>query len=99
MHDHPYVSETPGVCGGYPVVRGTRIPVRIILHAYQETRDLGSILAMYPHLSREQVQGALDYYTAYPGRVDEDIARHERVLAELEGRPWPDQASGSTPMR
>ena len=89
MHDHPYVSETPGVCGGYPVVRGTRIPVRIILHVYQETRDLGSILAMYPHLSCEQVQGALDYYTAHPTSVDEDITRHARTVAEPQDRRWP----------
>ena len=90
MHDHPYVSETPGVCGGYPVVRGTRIPVRIVVQFYRETGDLDSILAMYPYLTREQLQGALDYYAACPARVDEDFARHARAWAELQGRRWPD---------
>jgi hypothetical protein len=41
---------------------------------------------MYPHLTAEQVQGALDYYAAEPARVDEDIPRHAHALAELQGR-------------
>jgi uncharacterized protein (DUF433 family) len=86
MKDNSYVSETPGVCGGYPVVRGTRIPVRILVGMYHEYGDLAEILAAYPHLTAEQVQGALDYYAAYPARVDEDITRHARALAELQGR-------------
>ena len=86
MRDHPYVSETPGVCGGYPVVRGTRIPVRIIVNVYRESGSLDEILAMYPHLTREQVQGVLDFYAACPARVDEDDGRHARALAELQGR-------------
>ncbi len=86
MREHSYVSETPGVCGGYPVVRGTRIPVRILVNVYREAGDLAEILAMYPHLTAEQVQGALDYYAAEPARVDEDIARHAHALAELQGR-------------
>jgi uncharacterized protein (DUF433 family) len=89
MHDDPYVSETPGVCGGYPVVRGTRIPVRILVAVYRESGDVDELLAMYPHLTREQVQGALDYYAKYPARVDEDFERHARVWAEYQGQPWP----------
>jgi uncharacterized protein (DUF433 family) len=89
MHDHPYVSETPGVCGGYPVVRGTRIPVRILVAVYRESGGVEQILAMYPHLSPEQVQGALDYYATFPARVDEDFARHAHALAELQNGRWP----------
>ncbi len=88
MPHHPYVSETPGVCGGYPVIQGTRIPVRIIVETYRETGDLAAILEAYSHLSREQVQGALDYYAVCPMCVDEDIARHARALAE-QGCRWP----------
>jgi uncharacterized protein (DUF433 family) len=86
MNHSPYVNETPGVCGGYPVIRGTRIPVRILVGLYREYGDLAEILAAYPHLTAEQVQGALDYYAADPARVDEDTARHARALAELQGR-------------
>jgi uncharacterized protein (DUF433 family) len=86
MPEHPYVSETPGVCGGYPVVRGTRIPVRILVNVFGQTSNLAEILAMYPHLTPVQVQGALDYYAEQPARVDEDIARHAHALVEPQGR-------------
>lgn len=90
MIDHPYVSETPGVCGGYPVVRGTRIPVRILVEVHRESPDgVWEIQTMYPHLTREQIQGALDYYVACPARVDEDIERHARAWAEHQGQAWP----------
>ena len=84
------ISETPGVMGGYPVVAGTRIPVRLIVAMFRDTRDLDYILAMYPQLSREQVEAALAYYQTYPARVDEDFARHGRALAELQARGCPD---------
>ncbi len=90
VDQQPYVRETPGVCGGYPCVGNTRIPVRILVQTYQETGSLEPIQEAYPYLTREQIQGALDYYAAHPERVDEDIERHARALAELQGRKWPD---------
>jgi uncharacterized protein (DUF433 family) len=86
MHEHPYVSETVGVCGGYPVVRGTRTPVWVIVEHYREGGAIEPILAALSHLSREQVQGALDYYVSNPARVDEDIARNARALREWQSR-------------
>lgn len=80
---HPDIRETPGVCGGYPRVGETRIPVRVIVECARAGLDVVGILAMYPDLTREQVQGALDYYAQHPERVDEDIATNERALAAL----------------
>ena len=85
-----FVSETPGVNGGSPVVAGTRTPVWMLLDYYNDLQDVEEITRLLPHLSREQVQGALDYYTACPDRVDEDRARNERAWVELTGQPWPD---------
>ena len=87
---HPYVEETPGVGGGYPQVRGTRTPVRSIVNLWRQTNDLEQVAAMLPHLTREQVQGALEYYREFPDRVDEDIERNKRAWVELTGQPWPD---------
>ena len=42
-----------------------------------------------PHLTREQVRGALDYYLLHPERVEEDLATNARALAEVEGRDCP----------
>ncbi|HLH22139.1 MAG TPA: DUF433 domain-containing protein [Chloroflexota bacterium] len=87
--EHPYVSETPGVCGGYPVVRGTRTPVRLLVEAFRELGEVEATQAAFPHLTIEQVRGALAYYAAHPARVDADFERHARVLAERQGRQWP----------
>jgi uncharacterized protein (DUF433 family) len=87
--EHPYVAEYPGVCGGYPVIRNTRIPVRIVVWL-RRTLSVGEIRSeWYPYLSEERIQGALDYYAAHPERVDEDFERHERAYAEAHGLPWP----------
>ncbi len=41
---------------------------------------------MFPYLTREQIQGVLDYYAQYPDRVDEDFRRNAITLAELQNR-------------
>jgi uncharacterized protein (DUF433 family) len=87
--DNRYVSETPGVCGGYPVVRGTRTPVRLLVEAFRELGDAEATRAAFSHLTVEQVRGALAYYAAQPARVDADFERHARVLAERQGQRWP----------
>jgi uncharacterized protein (DUF433 family) len=90
MSEHPFVEETPGIGGGYPQVRGTRTPVRCIVNLWRQTDDLEQVAAMLPHLTREQLQGALDYYWASPDRVNEDIERNKRTWVQLTGQPWPD---------
>jgi uncharacterized protein (DUF433 family) len=89
-HNHPFVEESPEIGGGYPQVRGTRTPVRVIVQFMRQADDLGQVAEALPHLSREQIRGALDYYAAHPERTDEDIERNARTLAELQGRRWPD---------
>ena len=89
MTDHPAVEETPEIGDGYPQVWGTRTPVRCLVEVFQTTGTLERTVAMFPHLSREQVQAALDYYTTHPARVDEDIERNARALTELRSVSWP----------
>lgn len=51
----------PRVCGGRPVIRGTRIPVETILGQLAEGCSWPDILAGYPELVREDIQAALRY--------------------------------------
>ncbi|HET8626903.1 MAG TPA: DUF433 domain-containing protein [Thermomicrobiales bacterium] len=81
--EYPDIHETPGVCGGYPRIGDTRIPVRVIVEHARAGVDVAGILAMYPDLTREQVEDALAYYAQHPERVDEDIATNARALADL----------------
>ena len=77
--EHPHVEEVPGRCGGYPVVRDTRIPVRTIVNIHRQGRSLVETLASFHWLPREQVEGALDYYVRFPDRVNEDDPPNHRA--------------------
>jgi len=81
-----FVHETLGVGGGYPQVRNSRTPVRCIVLTHRATNDFDQTAERYSYLPREDVCGALEYYDAYPERVDEDIEREERAWTEHQGR-------------
>jgi uncharacterized protein (DUF433 family) len=51
----------PGILAGKPVVRGTRIPVELVLDHLAQNPDLGDLFAAYPRLTREDVQACLAY--------------------------------------
>jgi uncharacterized protein (DUF433 family) len=83
----PRIVETPGVCGGYPRIWNTRISVGLVVEAYHNTDCcLDRTAAAFPQLTAEQVQAALDYYTAHTERVNEDIASNAEALDQLPGR-------------
>lgn len=51
----------PGVCNGRPVIKGTRIPVSVILEQIAEGGSWDQLLVDYPELQREDIQAALVY--------------------------------------
>ena len=58
---NPYVEIDSGVCGGKPVIRGTRIPLTVIIDQLAEVGSVSGLLEKYPELSADQVAGALRY--------------------------------------
>ncbi len=52
--DYLIVSD-PEVCGGKPVVRGTRVPVQYILELWDRGYDAGRIHEEYPTVSTELI--------------------------------------------
>lgn len=85
---YPPIKETPGVCGGYPCIGDTRIPVRLIVEFYRGLGDVERVAAMLPQLTLAEIRGALAYYETFPARVDEDIATNAAALAEIQARRW-----------
>jgi len=49
----------PRRCGGAPVIKGTRIPVAVILDQLASGETWESVLEGYPELSREDIQAVL----------------------------------------
>jgi uncharacterized protein (DUF433 family) len=58
------IELNPRVCDGRPVIRGTRIPVSVILEQIAEGESWDAVLAGYPELKREDIQAALLYARA-----------------------------------
>ena len=58
------IELNPRVCNGKPVIKGTRIPVSVILEQIAEGETLETLLSGYPELKREDIQSALLYAKA-----------------------------------
>ena len=54
----------PRRCGGSPVVKGTRIPVAVILDELAAGETWDSLLVGYPELTREDIRTALEFAKA-----------------------------------
>jgi uncharacterized protein (DUF433 family) len=58
------VELNPKVCNGKPVIKGTRIPVSVILDQIAGGDSWDAITRGYPEISREDIQAALLYASA-----------------------------------
>jgi uncharacterized protein (DUF433 family) len=56
-----HIEIDPRVCAGKPVIRGTRIPLTVIVDQLAEVGSVSGLLDRYPELSAEQITGALRY--------------------------------------
>jgi len=66
------IEINPRVMLGKPVIRGTRIPVELILRKLSEGTSEGDLLDAYPNLAREDIQAAMRYAA--------DTIAHEEVV-------------------
>ncbi len=55
------IELNPRVCNGRPVVKGTRIPVSVILEQLAEGQSWDVLLEDYPELKSEDIRAALFY--------------------------------------
>jgi uncharacterized protein (DUF433 family) len=54
----------PKVCNGKPVIRGTRIPVSVVLEQLAAHESWQATLSAYPELKKEDIQEAILYARA-----------------------------------
>jgi uncharacterized protein (DUF433 family) len=76
MWDNPAVNERvvvdPAVMLGKPVIRGTRIPVELVLRKLGEGATEAELLDAYPKLTAEDVRAAIRYAA--------DVVAHEEIV-------------------
>ena len=66
------IEVNPRVMLGKPVIRGTRIPVELILRKLSEGATEADLLDGYPRLTREDIHAAMRYAA--------DTLAHEEVI-------------------
>jgi len=81
---HPYITRKQGVCGGKPIIAGTRIKVAQIAIEYDRMGwSADEIVQVHPHLTLAQIHDALSYYYDHVEEINADIRADEHFVAEL----------------
>ncbi|MBI2560417.1 MAG: DUF433 domain-containing protein [Planctomycetes bacterium] len=76
---HPYIEKKKGVCGGEPVIAGTRITVSLIVELERSGNPVDDIVAMYPHITHAQVYDTLSYYYDHKKKIDKIIEENKEA--------------------
>lgn len=63
--EHSRIDTNPEVMAGKPVIRGTRVPVAVVLRYIATGMTPAEITASYPQLSEDDVRAAVLYAADY----------------------------------
>ena len=58
---NPRIVSDPDICGGEPCIKGTRIPVHIVLSHLAAGENYDTILKHFPRLIKEDILACLEY--------------------------------------
>jgi uncharacterized protein (DUF433 family) len=58
---HTYISVDPEIHHGEPCIKGTRIPVSVIVRSVTDGMTHDEIIDAYPQLTQESIQAAMSY--------------------------------------
>jgi uncharacterized protein (DUF433 family) len=78
MPEEARIEINPNVLMGKPVIRGSRIPVELLLRKLSEGATEEELLEGYPRLSREDIQAALRY-------AADTVAHEDTLVVESSG--------------
>ncbi|OGW33230.1 MAG: hypothetical protein A2X59_04300 [Nitrospirae bacterium GWC2_42_7] len=87
---HGYIERKKGVCGGEPVIVGTRISVSLVAELEKSGYTADEMVAMYPHITHSQVYDALSYYYHHRDEIDKMIEenKEEYWMEKTRGDGW-----------
>lgn len=64
------IVRDPKICGGEPVIKGTRVPLRTVLASLAEGDSIQDILRDFPTLTEEDVRAVIAFAAA---SAEEDL--------------------------
>jgi uncharacterized protein (DUF433 family) len=72
MNANEFIEIRPDIMLGKPVIKGTRIPVELIIRKLGEGGTIEDLIDGYPTLTREKIMAALTYAA--------DLLGNERIV-------------------
>jgi uncharacterized protein (DUF433 family) len=73
------IDVDPLVMMGKPIIRGTRVPVELLLRKLSEGATEEDLLDAYPRISREDIRAAISYAA--------DVVAHEEIVPVASAPP------------
>jgi len=73
MDYNQYITRNPKICGGEPIIRGTRVTIRTILASFAEGASIEEILADFPTLKEDDIRAVISF-AANSKDLDADLA-------------------------
>ncbi len=58
---NPRIASNPDICGGEPCIKGTRVPVHVILSHLAAGEDYETILKQFPKITKDDILACLEY--------------------------------------
>jgi uncharacterized protein (DUF433 family) len=80
MMSHDRITSDPSICGGQPVIKGTRVPVRTLLAYLAHGTSTVDILAEFPSLKEEDVRAVVAFAAAL---ASEDLPAPPPISPEI----------------
>ena len=81
---HPYIIINKDVCGGSPIIEGTRTRVIDIAIEYEVLgRSPDEIIRSHPHVSLYHIHDALSYYYENRDELDQKIKQDQKLISKL----------------
>lgn len=74
-----YVTRVPGICGGRPIIRGTRVPVKAIVGYHKLGMNPDEIATALPNLTLAQIHEALSYYYDHVAEIEQEIEEDRKA--------------------
>ena len=82
--NHPFIVKNKDICGGSPIIEGTRTRVIDIAIEYEMLgHSPDEIISSHPHLNLPQVHDALSFYYENRDELDQKADKDQEFIAVL----------------
>ncbi|MGH7960841.1 MAG: DUF433 domain-containing protein [Candidatus Binatia bacterium] len=82
---HPYIVARKDYCGGSPVIKGTKFPVRsVVNYVLRHGLSPEELVKEFSHLTLAQVYDALSYYYDYREEIEKELRENSEETLRTE---------------